>query len=248
MSQTFIKNNSSQYHDQLICEAKGLELLRKYTKSISIPTVFKVDENIMECEYIYAGNPTEAGMKSLGSALACLHRIEQKDYGLDHNNYIGLNPQKNILTKHWDKFFIQHRLFFQVKLIKETQIKDNFLNILDKHIHKLEQILNDHNPTPCLVHGDLWSGNAIIDIHEKPWLIDPAVYFADREVDLAMTEMFGGFSKHFYHAYNDVYPLDENYSKRKVIYNLYHYLNHYNLFGTSYLASVKSGFEFIVKL
>ena len=144
-------------------------------------------------------------------------------------------------------FFVEHRLDFQVGLIKINSIKEEFQEILLNKRNKLVEFLNLTCEHPSLVHGDLWSGNVIFD-EKDVWLIDPSSYYAHREVDIAMTEVFLGFSQEFYDAYNEEYALSENYETNKIIYNLYHYLNHYNLYGNTYLAECKKAFDFIKKL
>ncbi len=151
------------------------------------------------------------------------------------------------MCENWGEFFVNHRLFFQVDLIKEQTINKKFKLGLEKSKSRLIDYLNQNCQQPSLVHGDLWSGNVLFD-KTAVWLIDPAVYYADREVDVAMTEMFGGFSQNFYRAYNETYPLSPDYQQKKVIYNLYHYLNHYNLFGSGYLSACKRGFNLIESL
>jgi len=113
-----------------------------------------------------------------------------------------------------------------------------------KHKQALINFLNDHCEHASMVHGDLWSGNVLFD-RDSVWLIDPAIYYGDREVDLAMTEMFGGFTHEFYQFYNNTYPISNTYQQKKIIYNLYHYLNHFNLFGDRYLPACEQGFKTI---
>jgi fructosamine-3-kinase len=186
-------------------------------------------------------------MAQLGRGLAWLHQVEQRQYGFGADNYIGLSPQRNVWADSWGVFFVEYRLGYQVGRVKNAGIHAHFQNILTQHQTKLTDFLNTHCPHPSLVHGDLWSGNVLFDA-KHVWLIDPAVYHADREGDLAMTEMFGGFHPAFYQAYDETYPLSPTYPQKKIIYNLYHYLNHYNLFGDSYLTGCQHGFEAIETL
>lgn len=253
MVDTFNKRNSSSFSDALIKESQGLELLRKQFSSscigeLHVPEVFSVSEFELELTHIINGSPVKNTslnqMSDLGRGLARLHLIEQSQYGLDSDNYIGLNPQVNGLCDDWGEFFVSKRLGYQISLIVSQSIKNELLEVLDKVGGSLKQHLNASVSYPSLVHGDLWSGNVLFD-ETRVWLIDPAVYHGDREVDLAMTEMFGGFTEDFYRAYDDVFPRTNEYSVKKVIYNLYHYLNHYNLFGSSYLRGCREGVEFI---
>jgi len=127
-------------------------------------------------------------------------------------------------------------------LIKQSSLKKHFKQELTQYQQTLIDFLNANCEQASLVHGDLWSGNVLFD-HHAVWLIDPAIYFGDREVDLAMTEMFGGFTDNFYRAYDKIYPRTAVYDQKKVLYNLYHYLNHYNLFGGAYLPACQAAFN-----
>ncbi len=246
----FCKKNHIN-NDSLIKESKGLELLEEIllssNSSIKIPRVYSVDRKELKIEKIDSKISTSQHMKRLGIELAKLHKIEFPDFGLSYDNYIGLNLQKNILTDNWGEFFFTYRLDFQVQMIKNKNIKDEFEIILKKYKKRLIDFFNDTTKHASLVHGDLWSGNVLFD-QDSIYLIDPAVYYGDREVDIAMTHMFGGFSNDFYENYNLNYPLSYEYETKEILYNLYHYLNHYNLFGNSYLSSCIRGFEFINKI
>ncbi len=237
---TFIKSNSSIFEDSFVCEAEGLGLLRKWISKtsechIKIPKIIKLNKQRLELEMIASKRANTEQWYQFGQSLARLHKIRFQSYGLQQDNYIGLNPQKNTISDNWGKFFFEYRLMFQVDLIQDQKIQQEFSKILLIKKNDLIRFLNDTCEQASLVHGDLWSGNLLFD-HENAWLIDPAVYYADREVDIAMTEMFGGFSAEFYQGYDSIYPRSREYIKKKQIYNLYHYLNHYNLFGGSYYA------------
>lgn len=245
---SFIKHNSSRFPDQLIKEASGLELLRETIAShqlnLRVPQVLSVTERELELETIKSTSPSAKQMQTLGHELAKLHCIKFEQFGLDENNYIGLNPQENGLYHDWGHFFYEKRLMFQVELIDSQRVRKSFLEVLSNTRERLTDWLNEHCEHASLVHGDLWSGNVMYD-ETYVWLIDPAVYFGDREVDIAMTEMFGGFNHHFYDAYDDVLPRSQEYCTKKVIYNLYHYLNHYNLFGEGYLSACQRGMSVV---
>ncbi|MDX1599521.1 MAG: fructosamine kinase family protein [Marinobacter sp.] len=244
------KHNHSGYPDALIREAEGLELLRSGLKALNpspgirVPEVFHVDDTELEMEAIQAGSASDATLAMLGEGLASLHRLPQPFYGLDCNNYIGLSPQINGRSEQWGQFFVKRRLGYQVQLIRNETLRQEFESVLDSSATALESWLNARCEHPSLLHGDLWGGNALFD-GRTPWLIDPAVYFGDREADVAMTEMFGGFGAAFYKAYDSVWPRSADYPLKRDIYNLYHYLNHYNLFGGSYLEGCRRGFEVV---
>lgn len=245
----FLKHNHSA-NDALVKEAEGLGVLQKALEDnpyVSVPDFDLVNEDELHLQYINDKQPTKQHFVDLGKGLALLHQKSYESYGYDKDNYIGLNPQKNILSKDWGSFFIHCRLKYQVSLIQSRDIQKSFLAVLQNNEHKLQEFLNQYTEHPSLVHGDLWNGNVLYD-QDKVWLIDPAIYFGDREVDIAMSEMFGGFSRVFYESYENAYPKSKLYETKKVIYNLYHYLNHYNLFGSGYLGGCENGFEVIEKI
>ena len=184
---------------------------------------------------------------SFGKALASLHKIKSNQFGLDHDNFIGLTPQSNTPSPDWVDFFKNQRLLFQFKLAKKNKLIDHdfetkFFYLIDK----IDKIIGPKETTPSLVHGDLWSGNFIATLDDSPSIFDPAVYFGDREVDIAMTKLFGGFNSSFYQSYNESYPLSSGYEKRFDLYNLYHLLNHMNLFGLGYKTQAKEIIESLI--
>ena len=245
----FIKRHSLHGSSAVAAEAEGLEKLREFIQSnnimnLAIPKVLGVYDDRMELEYVESFSASEDHMMKLGAALAKMHRIECQHYGYESDNFIGLNPQPNYLTEDWGTFFFKERLCYQVAMVRDTTIKHRLYDALVSLEPALTLFLNQNVRHPSLVHGDLWSGNVLFN-QTGCWLIDPAIYFADREVDLAMTELFGGFSKAFYRAYDEHYPRTDAYSIKATAYNLYHYLNHYNLFGDQYLTPC---FESLTKL
>ncbi|MFB8797697.1 MAG: fructosamine kinase family protein [Microcoleus sp.] len=152
-------------------------------------------------------------------------------FGWDRNNTIGSTVQINNWTANWAEFWAEHRIGYQLKLAKR---RGGHFPQGERLLKVIPELLAGYEPQPSLVHGDLWGGNAGVTPAGEPVIFDPAAYFGDREVDIAMTELFGGFSAQFYRGYNQVWPLDSGYEKRKILYNLYHILNHFNLFGGSY--------------
>lgn len=234
------KTNPGRFSDALLREAEGLRLLagvlaRADVTELQVPRVHSVDEQVLEMTRIDPIPATAEHLVRLGRGLARLHRVPQPAYGLEQDNYIGLAPQSNGLSSNWGEFFVHRRLWFQVGLIREPAVAREVSAVLERQQDRLIACLNDHHPESSLLHGDLWSGNVLFD-QNGVWLIDPAVYCGDREADLAMTELFGGFGAAFYQAYDEVWPRRSGYPVRRDIYNLYHALNHFNLFGSGYLS------------
>lgn len=242
---SFIKYNYKN-NDTFIKEANNLRQLAQYldTNYIKVPEIINVSRESLELQRVFLKPSTPELMTKLGIGLAKLHQHTFVKYGFEEHNFIGLNVQKNILSDNWGEFFFTFRLLFQVKLIQSSSIRHGFEEILINKKDKIIDFLNAHCTHPSFVHGDLWSGNVMFD-KDTAWLIDPSSYYADREVDIAMTELFSGFSDEFYAAYNRTYALSGEYERKKIIYNLYHLLNHYNLFGQAYLKECEKGFDFL---
>lgn len=236
---TFIKHNKTENVDILICEANGLQLLQEAVSKnenryVKIPEIFKVDKNELHLQFIENILGSKEHYMNLGVGLALIHRKFNDLYGFESDNYIGMNKQINGFSENWGEFFVEKRLGYQIELIKNAKLKEKFENKLSCAKKNLVDFLNNSCKKPSLVHGDLWSGNVLFDNHSV-FLIDPAVYYGDREVDIAMTRMFGGFESTFYEYYDKTYPLSKEYVQKEPVYNLYHYLNHYNMFGSMYL-------------
>jgi len=179
----------------------------------------------------------------LGKQLAHLHQIKQPYFGWFRDNTIGSTAQLNESNESWPKFWSAMRMHFQLQLAANNGFSGRLQSSGEKLCEQLDSFFVDYLPNPTLVHGDLWAGNAGVNDQNQPVIYDPACYYADREVDIAMTELFGGFGGDFYAAYNDVYALDSGYETRKTLYNLYHILNHLNLFGSAYLSQAESMIE-----
>ena len=171
----------------------------------------------------------------MGQALARMHRITADQFGWYQDNIIGSTPQSNRQHSDWLSFWREERMIPQFKMLYNKGYKNHLRPLDEKLLDKLDRLLAKHKPVPSLLHGDLWSGNYAYTADGQPVIFDPAIYYGDREADIAMTELFGGFGQDFYNAYNAEWPLDAGYSQRKTLYNLYHILNHANLFGGSYL-------------
>jgi fructosamine-3-kinase len=173
----------------------------------------------------------------MGRQLADLHRITHPQrFGWHRDNTIGETPQPNPWTQDWADFFADYRIGYQLKLAEQ---KGMHFSQSEALLQAIPKMLAEHDPQPSLVHGDLWSGNAAFDTAGAPVIFDPATYYGDREVDLAMTELFGGFPESFYEGYQAAWPLKSGYRQRKMLYNLYHILNHFNLFGGSYAGQAE---------
>jgi fructosamine-3-kinase len=240
----FLKYNSSVSSDMFIKEAHGLQELNR-ADVIKIPKVICYNEEYILLEQIISGNKQKNFSEDFGRKFALLHKFTSEFYGFYEDNYIGSNPQINISEeneKHnWTKFYFNQRILYQLQLTEET---GNSTSELRKAIavleNKIDKIVLDNGEKPSLLHGDLWGGNYLINEQGFACLIDPAVYYGNREADLAMTKLFGGFDSRFYEAYNEVFPLPDGYEYRENIYKLYHVLNHLNLFGGGYYSQAMS--------
>jgi len=232
----FVKLNQAAQVAMFEAEALGLREIHQ-TRTIRVPQPLcwgtADGSSYLVLEWIELGRGDAQAWERMGQQLAALHRVSSpQGFGWHQNNTIGSTPQPNPWTANWTEFFRQYRIEYQLQLARRRG------GDFPRHQALLAAIpkLLAHQPQPALVHGDLWSGNAACSQDGEPVLLDPAVYYGDREVDLAMTELFGGFPAAFYDGYNQVYPLAPEYQQRKTLYNLYHILNHFNLFGGSYLA------------
>jgi fructosamine-3-kinase len=185
-------------------------------------------------EHIDFGDAATHSMAQLGAQLAALHRVTDVKFGWGIDNTIGATPQVNTRCCDWTAFWRENRLGFQLALAAQNGAPKSLLEKGARLANEVAALLKALPIKPALLHGDLWGGNAGFDRAGAPVIFDPAVYFGHREADLAMTELFGGFSADFYAAYRDAYPLDAGYDVRKQLYNLYHVLNHFNLFGGGY--------------
>lgn len=245
MADTHLKHNATGFTDALICEAEGLKCLASAldeagVTGIGVPDVYRVDETELEITAIRSSGGSDQARAVLGEGLARMHGLRQNAYGWGRDNYIGLSPQPNRWCDNWGEFFVRDRLVYQVSRIRDTGQRIRYQKVIDEYGDVLTDWLNAHCEHPSLLHGDLWNGNVLYGT-DGPWLIDPAVYCGDREADIAMTEMFGGFGEAFYRAYDAHYPRTPVYSVKREVYNLYHYLNHFNLFGAGYLGGCQAG-------
>lgn len=194
----------------------------------------------------YVPLQAQGDQRLLGEGLAALHRaagateaVVSGRFGWHRDNTIGATPQRNDWSDDWVQFWAEQRLGYQLQLAATNGAGLAFVRRAERLQAGLAAFFSDYQPQASRLHGDLWSGNYAFDEGGRPVIFDPAVYFGDRETDLAMTELFGGFSREFYAAYRAAWALDAGYATRKTLYNLYHILNHYNLFGGGYLAQAQ---------
>ena len=164
-----------------------------------------------------------------------MHRSSARAFGWERDNTIGATAQPDTWTGDWVEFLRKHRLGFQLDLAQSNGASQRTLDRGRRLLERLEDYFQDYQPAASLLHGDLWGGNWAADTEEQPVMFDPAVYFGDRESDIAMTELFGGFDEAFYEEYQAEWPLHPGYARRKPLYQLYHVLNHFNLFGETYV-------------
>ncbi len=229
---------SPTFSDWFEAESNGLILLSQKGK-ISTPDVLQLGKDFLVLEWIEEGYPNEEAWVTFGQQLAIQHTSTSASFGLDHNNYMGSLPQKNDRRDTWSEFFVEMRLEPQLKLAIDTgRISTQAHTFFEAVFSKMDQRFPKEPPS--LLHGDLWSGNFLIDQNQKAVLIDPAVYYGHREMDLAMTRLFGGFSSSFYQGYVAENPLEQGWEERIDLANLYPLLIHVNLFGEGYVRQVMS--------
>lgn len=225
-------------------EAEGLEALRK-ADALCIPRPLCHGQDGRQAwlvmEYLETGGSGSA--TALAEGLAAIHRVGSTRFGWHRDNTIGSTAQVNTPETDWLTFWREHRLAFQLRLAARNGAPARSLDTGEQLLAQLPALLDGHDPQPSLLHGDLWSGNYAYTRDGRPTIFDPAVYFGDREADLAMTELFGGFSRDFYAAYQNAWPLEDGYPLRRTLYNLYHVLNHFNLFGGGYLSQAQGMME-----
>ncbi|MBL7110839.1 MAG: fructosamine kinase family protein [Bacteroidales bacterium] len=234
-------NSAGKFPEMFIKEAKGLSLLQA-AKELRVPSVVEVitltHYSAILLEFINTAEPVKDFMFRFGASLAKLHDHTASFYGLDHDNYMGSLPQSNRKSSNWIDFFREERLEKQLRLARDSGQLTGDTNVLFSRLFsRLDQLLSVDRPS--LLHGDLWGGNFMVSETGEPCLIDPAVYYGHREVDLAMTKLFGGFSSDFYHGYESHHGLVPGWRERLDLYNLYPLLVHVTLFGGGYIGSVR---------
>lgn len=238
----FVKLNDATRLSMFEAEAEGLQEITA-SNSVRVPqpvcTGVSGQQAYLVLEHIEFAAGNERSPEDLGRQLALMHRTQQKTFGWQRDNTIGSTPQINTFTSDWVAFWQHQRLEYQLRLAAEQGHRGELQRKGERLLSDLALFFAGYTPAPSLLHGDLWSGNVAYDTHAQPVIYDPAVYYGDREADIAMTELFGGFPARFYSAYRDAWPLDPDYSVRKHLYNLYHVLNHLNLFGGGYLGQAQ---------
>ena len=236
----FVKLSTSLLPGMLAAEAEGLHELAK-SGAIRVPEVIRLTEDFLVLEFIpTATNPPTNFWSKLGRQLANLHAYSQKIPGFHQDNFIGRSPQKNHRTSNWRDFFWQSRLLPQWEMAMQRGVPNKIKLLWQKLEILWSATLEGSSPQASLLHGDLWSGNVLVSNNGDPVVIDPAVYYGDAEADLSLTYLFGGFPAKFYDAYHEIRPKSEGFVRRQKVYQLYHLLNHFNLFGNSYTQSVES--------
>jgi protein-ribulosamine 3-kinase len=229
----FLKVNGAAALAQFAAEADGLNALRQANVRAPAPVAHGAagDETYLLMEYMSMREPRTGDYVGLAEALATLHQSSASSFGWPQANFIGASHQVNPWTASWMDFWRNARLARQLELAAQNGHGGLLQSLGERLLAALPQVLGGHVPRPALVHGDLWHGNVGFLANGTPTLFDPAVYFGDREVDIAMSELFGGFPRVFYDAYFERLPVDEGYAARRDLYNVYHLLNHLNLFG-----------------
>jgi fructosamine-3-kinase len=234
----FLKLAPERESDRLEGEADGLEALAR-AGALRVPRVLARGvaggQAFLALEWLELGRATAAAERKLGRGLAALHRVTGQRFGWHRDNTIGATPQPNAPDDDWIAFFRERRLKFQLELAAQNGHGGALQKEGTALLERLDRYFEDYSPVPSLLHGDLWGGNwGVVD--GEPVVFDPAVHYGDRECDLAMTRLFGGFGREFYAAYEEAWPLAPGHERRLALYQLYHVLNHLNLFGTGYLG------------
>jgi len=239
----FVKLNRADLADMFEAEAAGLTEIAA-CGAIRVPEVIcsgvSADQCYLVLEQLALGRGDCRSHERLGRDLAEMHRCYDDRYGWHRDNTIGSTPQHNQPSDDWSGFWREQRLGFQLELAARNGHGRRLQQLGEQLLPNIEAFFAGHIPGAALLHGDLWSGNYSFLSDGTPVIYDPAVYYGDRETDLAMTELFGGFDARFYQAYEETFPLEPGYAVRKKLYNLYHVLNHLNLFGGGYLGQAES--------
>ena len=242
----FVKTGAASALAIFEAEAAGLAALR-LAGAVRVPEVYACElvsgKARIVLEHLDLRPLSRASGADLGARLAALHGTKGSRFGWPADNFIGATPQENDWRDNWAMFFADQRLRPQLRLAHQNGMERRLIAQGESLAERLGAFFLDYQPVPSLLHGDLWGGNAGALPDDTPVIFDPASYYGDREADLAMTELFGGFPDAFYAAYRLAWPLDPGYETRKTLYNLYHVLNHFNLFGAGYLGQARRMIE-----
>jgi protein-ribulosamine 3-kinase len=221
----------------VLAEALAVRVPRVLARGTAGPTTF------LALEWIESRPAGRSAEHRLGEQLAAQHQVTAPHFGLADDNFIGRTRQPNGWLGDWTEFYRERRLRHQLVLAAEN----GFAELLElpgaRLLESTAALLAGHSPQPSLLHGDLWAGNWLADEQDEAWIFDPAVYYGDRETDLAMTQLFGGFGRAFYDAYRSAAPLPAGHAVRAELYNLYHVLNHANLFGGGYARQARASID-----
>lgn len=231
----FVKTNKAGRQSMFQAEAEGLrEMAASHTVRVPEPVCYGDDQrqSYIVLEYLDMGG--RADQSVLGEQLACMHQATAKQFGWRMDNTIGATHQPNAWRDSWLDFWRDQRLGFQLQLAAKNGYGGELQSLGEKLLVDMPKLFSGRKILPSMLHGDLWGGNVAGLTDGTPVIFDPAFYYGDREADLAMTYVFGGFNRDFYASYQNVWPLDDGFALRKTFYNIYHIINHLNLFGGGY--------------
>jgi len=233
----FLKYHSNAPDGMFAAEAQALsEIAEHEVIRVPYPLAYGVDGNSSWLVLEYLELTSHGPASLLGEQLAAMHSVTQEQHGWSRDNYIGSTPQLNTCCDDWAEFWRDYRLKPQLAMAHAAGHGSRLINTGEKLLENISKLLDGHQPAASLLHGDLWAGNKAFTTDGRAVIFDPASYYGDREADIAMTELFGGFGPDFYAAYQAHSPLTDGYRQRRDLYNLYHMLNHLNLFGGGYLS------------
>ena len=233
--QYFVKTNQAGQQAMFEAEARGLrEMASSNAIRVPEPVCFGDDQRQSYIVLEYLDMAGRANQQALGEQLAAMHHVTAEQFGWEINNTIGATYQPNDWTKNWLDFWSEQRLGFQLRLAQKNGYGGELQTLGEKLLLEMPKLFGDQEIKPSMLHGDLWGGNVAGLKDGTPVIFDPAFYYGDREADIAMTYVFGGFSPDFYASYQNAFPLDDGFAVRKTFYNIYHIINHLNLFGGGY--------------
>ena len=239
----FLKLNSSPIAEIMFkAEVHGLDILKRFSQ-FDIPEIITLssrgENSYLIMELIESSMKSKTYWQELGTKLADLHKNTNTKFGLEEDNFIGSLPQKNKFENDWSTFFINQRIMPMIIMASDNNlIEQGERSALESALREIVELMPKESP--ALIHGDLWSGNQITNAKGEPCLIDPAVYYGHREMDIAFSHLFGGFGSAFYRSYQETYPMEKGFNQRIDLYNLYPLLVHLNLFGRSYIGQINS--------